>query len=69
VGKLLEFFRRSRDKWEAKAKFRNVRIKRLTNEAAALRASREMWKAKARACEARLAQQEKELEAQKNPAG
>jgi hypothetical protein len=67
--KLLGFFHRSRDKWEAKAKDRNIRIKRLTNEVVAVRESREKWKAKARAYEARLAELEKALAEQKTAAG
>ena len=67
--KLLGFFYRSRDKWEAKAKDRNVRIKRLANEVAAVRASRKKWKQKARAYEARIVELEKELEEQKTAAG
>lgn len=67
--KLLGFFHRSRDKWEAKAKERNVRIKRLSNEVAALRESRRKWKQKVRACQSRIAELEKELEEQKTGAG
>jgi uncharacterized protein YdaU (DUF1376 family) len=67
--KLLEFFHRSRDQWEAKAKERNVRVKRLTNKVAAMHASRKQWKQKARAYEARIAALEKELEEQKIAAG
>jgi hypothetical protein len=66
--KLLEFFHRSRNQWEAKAKERNVLVKRLTNEVAAVRESRKMWKEKARAYEARIAALEKELEEQKTAA-
>jgi hypothetical protein len=63
--KLLPFFHRSRDGWKAKARQRNLRIKRLTNEVAAVRESRRKWKEKAHAYESRLAELEKELEAQK----
>jgi predicted nuclease with TOPRIM domain len=64
--KLLSFFHRSRDGWKAKARHRNVRIKRLKNEVAAVRESRRKWKEKAEAYESRVAELEKELQGQKN---
>jgi len=63
--KLLSFFHRSRDGWKAKAQQRNVRIKRLTNEVAAVRESRRKWKKTARVYKSRIAELEKELEEQK----
>ncbi len=67
--KLLPFFHRSRDRWKAKAQQRNVHIKRLTNEVAAVRESRRNWKKKVQACEARITELEKELEEQKSLPG
>jgi uncharacterized protein YdaU (DUF1376 family) len=64
--KLLSFFHRSRDGWKTKAQQRNLRIKRLKNEVAAVRESRRKWKEKTRASESRVAELEKELEEQKN---
>jgi predicted nuclease with TOPRIM domain len=64
--KLLAFFHRSRDTWKAKAQRRNLRIKRLKNEVAAVRESRRKWKEKVQTYEARIAELEKGLEEQKN---
>lgn len=67
--KLLPFFHRSRNGWKAKARQRNLRIKRLKNEVAAVRESRRKWKEKARAYESRIAELEQELEEQKGSPG
>lgn len=64
--KLLPFFHRSRNDWKAKAQQRNLRIKRLKNEVAAVRESRRKWKEKARAYGLRVAELEEELEEQKS---
>jgi hypothetical protein len=64
--KLLTFFRDSRDVWKGKAIDRNLLIKRLKNEVAALRGSRGKWKEKVQACEARIRELKKELEEQKS---
>jgi hypothetical protein len=64
--KLLPFFRDSRDEWKEKAIDRNLLIKRLKNEVAALRESRGKWKEKAQACGTRMRELEKELEEQKS---
>jgi len=63
--KLLAFFERSRDGWKAKAKDRNVRIKRLQNRVAGLEESRRKWKEKAEARQAEIARLTKQREAQK----
>jgi hypothetical protein len=63
--KLLPFFHRSRDGWKVKAQQRNVRIKRLKNEVAAVRESRRKWKEKAQVYESRIAELERDLEEQK----
>jgi len=55
VRKLLSFFRRSRDGWRAKAQDRNLRLRWLKNQVAALKASRRKWKEQARAYRSRLA--------------
>ncbi len=66
--KLLPFFHRSRDGWKVKAQERNVRIKRLKNDVAAVRESRRKWKEKALAYESRIAELEQEVEEQKSRA-
>lgn len=63
--KLVSHFRRSRDGWKAKAQERNLRIKRLKNEVAAVRESRRKWREKVQAQQSRIAALEKELEEQK----
>ena len=55
IRKLVSFFRRSRDGWRAKAEDRNLRIKWLRNQIAALKESRRKWKEKARGYQARIA--------------
>jgi hypothetical protein len=64
--KLLAFFERSRNRWKAKAKDRNVRIKRLQNRVAGLEESRRKWKEKAEARQAEIARLTKQREAQKS---
>lgn len=65
VYKLIGFFEKSRDRWKAKAKERNVRIKRLDNRVAGLIESRGKWKEKAKAQQAEIARLTQELEQQK----
>lgn len=67
--KLLPFFNQSRLDWKAKAIQRNLRIKRLNNEVAAVRESRRKWKEKAKAYESRIAELEKGLGEQKSSPG
>jgi len=64
--KLLPYFHRSRDGWKAKAQRRNLRIKRLKNEVAAVRESRRKWREKVQTYESRIAALEKEREEQKS---
>ncbi len=66
--KLLPFFHRSRDGWKAKAQERNLRIKRLKNQVAALEESRRKWRERAQASESRIAELEKALEEPKRSA-
>lgn len=63
--KLLPFFHGSRNAWKEKAKERNLRIKRLKNDVAAVRASRQKWKEKAKAYQSRIAELEKDRDEQK----
>ena len=65
IYKLIAFFRNSRDRWKAKAKDRNVRIKRLGNRVAGLIESRGKWKEKAKAQQTEIARLTQELEQQK----
>ena len=63
--KLLEFFRKSRNKWKKKALNRNVRIKRLMNHVDGLQESRGKWKEKAQAQQEQVERLTKERESQK----
>jgi len=48
IVKLVRFFCRSRDKWEAKCKVAKKENKSLKTRLAAMKASRDCWKTKAR---------------------
>jgi hypothetical protein len=54
VKVLMEFFRRSRDKWKQKCKAVRADLKRANNRSRWLETNRDRWKAKARELEAEL---------------
>ena len=65
IPKLVRFFRRSRDGWKLKCRKAKALLKRVKNEAYALRKSRDEWKELARQQEQELKQLRRELEEQK----
>jgi hypothetical protein len=65
LGKLARFFRGSRDGWKEKCRTAKAALKRLKNEAYALRKSRDEWKVLAKQQEQELKQLRRELEEQK----
>ena len=69
VGKLVRFFRSSRDGGKAKCQERKEPNKKLSNQVRAVEKSREHWKQIAKAERRRVRQLERELEAAKNIAG
>jgi uncharacterized protein YdaU (DUF1376 family) len=65
VRKLARFFLRSRDGWKQKCLKAKVALKRVKNEAYALRKSRDGWKEMANQHEQELKELRRELEEQK----
>jgi len=65
VPKLLRFFIRSRNGWKEKCRKAKAVLKRLKNEAYALRKSRDGWKELAKQQEQELKQLRREREEQK----
>lgn len=54
VGKLLRFFKKSRDGWKGKQHEWKVRCKRQSNQVRAVEKSRAAWRQRAEAAEGRL---------------
>ena len=69
VRKLVRFFRGSRDGWKEKCRKAKAVLKRLKNEAYALRKSRDEWKELAKQQEQELKQLRREREEQKRTIG
>ena len=65
IRKLVRFFRGSRDSWKEKCREVKTVLKRVKNEAYALRKSRDGWKELAKQQEQELKQLRRELEEQK----
>lgn len=65
VGKLARFFLRSRNGWKQKCQKAKEALKRVKNEAYALRKSRDEWKELAKQQEQELKHLQRELEEQK----
>jgi hypothetical protein len=65
LRKLVRFFHRSRDSWKEKCRQAKVALKRVKNEAYALRKSRDEWKRVAKQREQELEQLQRELDDQK----
>jgi hypothetical protein len=61
VGKLLRFFKKSRDGWKAKQHDLKVRCKRQANQMRAMQNSRSAWRERAEAAEERTRELEHEL--------
>ena len=66
LHKLLNFFRKSRDRWKAKCFLGKRKAKALANNVAALTKSRDRWKVLARQQRDEVAQLRQELEQAKN---
>lgn len=61
VGKLLAFFKKSRDGWKRKCQEAKKVAKRLFNHIVKLKQSRNQWKARARQYRAEVQQLQREL--------
>jgi len=59
--KLVDFFRRSRDKWKAKHKASKRESKRLANQTAAVERSRERWRTECKKLRHEVASLKKQL--------
>jgi hypothetical protein len=68
VGKLVKFFRRSRDGWKAKCQEAKRTNKKLANQTRAVEKSREQWKEIAQTAQQQVRQLKRELEALKSTA-
>jgi len=66
LHKLLNFFKKSRDRWKAKCRLGKQKAKTLTNNAVALRKSRDRWKVLARQHREEAKRLRQELEQAKN---
>ena len=62
VGKLLRFFKKSRDGWKAKHHEEKKKAKLLTNQTRAVEKSRRDWRERACAAEERVAELEVQVE-------
>jgi hypothetical protein len=69
LRKLVRFFHRSRDSWKRKCQQAKVALKRVKNEAYALRKSRDEWKQIARQRAQELEQLQRDLDDQKKRIG
>ena len=62
VGKLVRFFKKSRDGWKAKHRKWKEKAKVLSNQTRAVEKSRQQWRERASAAEQRVAELERQLE-------
>ena len=62
---LLDFFKRSRDKWKQKCKQAKAELKLAKNQNRAVEKSRADWRSRAKELEAEVQQLQRELEEQK----
>ena len=63
--KLVQFFRRSLDRWKHKHQDLKLRCKQLANQAAAVEKSREHWRTQVRTLRQRVTELERQLGEQK----
>jgi septal ring factor EnvC (AmiA/AmiB activator) len=61
LRKLVQFFRRSRDRWKQKHQELKLRCKRLATQVAAVEKSREHWRTEVRVLRRRVAELERQL--------
>src|SRR4029077_18752960 len=61
LGKLVQFFKSSRDRWKAKQKKLKVERKLLLNQTRAVEKSRKAWRERASAAEKRVSELEREV--------
>ncbi len=61
VGKLLRFFKKSRDGWKAKQHHLKVQCKRQSNQGRAVESSRAAWRERAETAEGRLRDLERQI--------
>lgn len=64
-GKLIRFFRRSRDGWKERCLLAKANVKRLTNGTVALQKSRDQWKSQAKQLRQEVRELTLAVEAQK----
>jgi hypothetical protein len=65
LRKLVQFFRRSRDRWKQKYQELKLRCKRLATQVAAVERSREHWRTEVRVLRQRVTELERQLGGQK----
>jgi polyhydroxyalkanoate synthesis regulator phasin len=65
LRKLVQFFRRSRDRWKEKHHAMKRKCRRLANQAAAVEKSREQWRTQVQDLRQRVHELENELAKQK----
>ena len=69
TGKLIQFFRKSRDGWKTKCQQMRLQNKLLKNQTRAVEKSRDHWKQIARSAQRELRELKRTLDAPKNTSG